>query len=350
VFKSVGLIKSESDDCLFWYENNGVFTYIVIFIDDFMLIAENDDEADSVIAKLDKKLDAAETQGDNYLGLKIFQDEKGISVSQTHYVDKILDRFGLSDAYAVASPGIPSQNLDDCEESPYTDPKIYQEMVGSLMYLATATRPDISFVVSNLSRYAQQPRQIHENAVRRVFKYLKGTKLLGLRFNRNDVGLLQGTSDASWSATADAKYFSGYVVKLGESLITWRCKKQDSVALSSCEAETGAMVELVKELIWMRGLLSEIDMHELVQYPIKVKTDNQSTIEILKNSVTHGRTKHFRRTYSFVREEVEKSNLKVLYVNTAENEADFLTKNVAGSHLKRVLNVLNVVEVHAFAQ
>ena len=95
-----------------------------------------------------------------------------------------------------------------------------------------------------------------------------------------------------------------------------------------------------------------------MQYPIKVKTDNQSTIEILKNSVTHGRTKHFRRTYSFVREEVEKSNLEVLYVNTTENEADFLTKNVAdfltknvaGSHLKRVLNVLNVVEVHAFAQ
>jgi len=346
VFEGAGLVKLESDDCVFMFNNKGLITYVVIFIDDFMMIAPNDEEIDVLVDKLAKSLDIVETQGDNYLGLKIRKSGAGITISQEHYVSKILDKFGLQNAKSVTSPGIPSQKLDEWGDSPLVDQKKYQEMIGSLLYLATVTRPDIAFVVTNLARYSKEPRQIHENAVKRVFRYLKGTSAYGLHYNSNDVGLLSGIADASWDSTANAKSFSGYLACLGGCLVTWKTKKQDVVAMSSCEAEVVALVALVKEIKWLQGFLSELGAQDCVKYPVKMLSDSQEAIGVINNSNTHYRTKHFRRSFAFVRREVYKNNLVLSYVPSEMNQADVLTKCVTGNLLKDVMQTLKVKSVN----
>ena len=345
VFEASGLTKTESDDCVFWIRHNGYLIFVVIFIDDFLFVVPNDAEAEWLVNKLQVSLDVVETRGDNYLGLKILSDSQGISISQEHYVDRILEKYGMENAHSVASPGIPSQKLDDWGDSPSVDCTSYQEMIGSLLYLATVSRPDIAYPVTYLARFSKDPKQVHYIAVKRVLRYLKGTKNLGIRFNRGEVGLLNGVADASWDVTPGCKSYSGYVVRLGSSLVIWKSKKQSVVSLSTCEAETGAIVDLVKELMWVRGLLTELGFGKCVNYPIKVYSDSQSAIEVINNSTTHCRTKHFRRFYAFVRHELRKRNLELLYVSGVENVADFLTKNVYGSQLSNVLSVLRVETV-----
>ena len=346
VFEMAGLQKLESDDCVFVYEENGLITLVVIFIDDFMMIAPNDNVVDNLVDKLKRSLDVVETLGDNYLGLKILKNDDGIIITQQHYVDKMLEKFGMQDARAVASPGIPTQNLDKWGDSPIVDSTAYQEKIGSLLYLATVTRPDLAFVVTNLARYSKEPHRIHENAVNRVFKYLKGTRELGLHYRKCDIAELNGIADASWDVTADGKSFSGYLVRLGHCLVTWKSKKQDVVALSTCEAETVALVNLVKELKWLQGLLAELQMlGNFVKYPVNVQTDSQAAIGVINNSNAHTRTKHFRRSYHFVRQEIQKQNLTLNYVSTDENLADGLTKNIPGVKLSQAMDALWVKSV-----
>jgi len=173
-------------------------------------------------------------------------------------------------------------------------------------------------------------------------RYLKGTKSFGIHYARSRVGKLKGTADASWSVTADAKSFSGYVVQLGGNLVTWKCKKQDVVAMSSCEAETLAIVSLVKELKWLQGLIAELKEPDCLQYPVKLYTDSQSAMGVITNSNTHYRTKHFRRTFAFVRDEVERGNIVLEYVASECNVADALTKNVHGPQLSSTLRELYI--------
>ena len=200
----------------------------------------------------------------------------------------------------------------------------------------------MTFVITNLARYSQDPRQVHENALKRVFRYLKGTRELGLYYDRNDIGLLNGIADASWNVTPEAKSFSGYVVRLGMCLVTWKSKKQSTVALSTCEAETNALVDLVKEIKWIQGLLFEMKANECLSYPVKLYSDSKSAIEISNNAVTHFRTKHFRLFYHFVRDEVSKRNIAIKFVSSEENLADVLTKNVHGVQLINAMQELNV--------
>ena len=279
------------------------------------------------------------------MGLKIRQCPGGYTKSQEHYVEKILDKFGLKDAKIVASPGIPSQKLEAWGDSPLVNRTHYQEMIGSLLYLATVSRPDIAFAVTNLARYAKEPRLLHENAVKRVFKYLKGTASMGLCYRHKDVGEICGTADASWDVTEDAKSFSGYVVQLGSSLVTWKCKKQNNVALSTCEAETVALLELVKEVKWMQGFLAELNEKSCIKYPIKILSDSQAAIGTIGNSNAHYRTKHFRRAYAFVRDEVQRNNVKLEFVASENNLADMLTKCVFGSQLEISLKQLSVKQI-----
>jgi len=139
--------------------------------------------------------------------------------------------------------------------------------------------------------------------------------------------------------------FSGYVTCLGECLVTWKCKKQATVALSTCEAEVGALLDLTKELKWLQGFLAELNEFGCLKYPLCVKTDSQSAISVIGNSNAHGRTKHFRRSYTFVKDEVERGNLKLVFVPSSENQADVLTKNVHGVQMTDCMKTLNVKHV-----
>ncbi|CAK1579062.1 unnamed protein product [Parnassius mnemosyne] len=198
----------------------------------------------------------------------------------------------------------------------------YRELIGSLLFLCSVSRPDISFAVNVLSRYVNNPSQQHVNAVKRIVRYLINTKDLCIKYGESD-GLI-GYSDSDYASDVDTrKSTTGYIFMMNGGPITWSSQKQKTIALSTTEAEFVAACEAAKEMIWLRQLM--LDLGENCKC-VTMFIDNQSAIKLINNPVYHKRTKHIDVKYYFIREKVELGMIKINYVPSKDQLADILTK------------------------
>ncbi len=200
----------------------------------------------------------------------------------------------------------------------------YQSMVGSLLYAAMATRPDIAQAVSVVSKFNANPNAAHLMAVKRILRYLKGTLNLALKYERSDSGTLIGYSDADWAGDQDdRRSTTGNVFLLGGGAVSWLSKKQSTVALSTAEAEYVALSQAAQECVWFRRLLSDLGMDVS---PVMILEDNQGAIAIAKNPVDNSRTKHIDIRYHYICECVQNGQIQLQYCPTDDMKADILTK------------------------
>lgn len=253
-------------------------------------------------------------------------------MSQEKYVQDILRRFKMEDCKPVETPMNPAVKLSKnmCptteEEKKYMSQVPYRNLIGSLMYLATSTRPDIAHAISALSQFNENPGEEHWKAAKRVLRYLKKTEKLKIVFTKKGDNLM-GYSDADWGANIDdRKSYTGYLFMFAGGVINWSSRKQKTVAMSSAEAEYMALSEAAKETIYLRRFLSEI-IGELGTTVIFC--DNQSAGLMAKNPVFHERTKHIDIKYHFLRDSVESGNLKIEYLPSEQMPADVLTKGLS---------------------
>ena len=193
------------------------------------------------------------------LGIELVDSPDGsVTMCQRRYVDDILKRFNMEECKAVVSP----VDLSSCLVSSDVPTKVnapFREAVGALMHLMTATRPDIAFAVGYVSRFMENPQAEHWMVVKRIFRYLQGTKSYGLCFKSGDDVDFLGYSDADWAGDlADRKSTSGYVFILMGAPVSWGSKKQSSVSLSTSEAEYIALSLAIQEGKWVHRLLLEI--------------------------------------------------------------------------------------------
>jgi hypothetical protein len=195
--------------------------------------------ADEVITALKNKYKMSDLgEARHFLGLEINRNEDGISLSQGSYIDTLLKRFGMEDSRNVSNPLNPNVRLEneECEDNP-ADRNLYLSLVGSLMYAALGSRPDISFAVSSLSRYNSAPLAIHLTAAKRVLRYLKSTSGFRLHFPSCNKGL-QGFTDSDWAGCRSTrKSVGGLIFQINNGTISWQSKSQTVVALSTLEAE-----------------------------------------------------------------------------------------------------------------
>ncbi|CAI7840084.1 unnamed protein product [Closterium sp. NIES-53] len=194
------------------------------------------------------------------------------------------------------------------------------------MYASVCTRPDLSHAVGVLSQFLSAPSTQHLNAVKRVLRYLYGSKYFGLFFHGHEHGsVLHGFTDADWAGPlSKRKSTGGYMFMIAGAAISWQSKKQGCVALSSTEAEYMAVMQGAREAVWLRGLLTELGLpqHE----PTILHIDNTSAIALSKNPVYHGRTKHIDTQYHYIRELIKNKVVIPAYCSTTDQAADFLTK------------------------
>ncbi|GJX98985.1 putative ribonuclease H-like domain-containing protein [Tanacetum coccineum] len=237
-----------------------------------------------------------------FLGLQVKQKEDGIFISQDKYVGEILKKFGFSSVRTTSTPMETNKALTKDEDGEDVDVHLYRSMIGSLMYL-TSSRPDIMFSVCACSRFQVQPKVSHLNAVKRIFRYLKGRPNLGLWYPKDSPFILEAFSDSDYAgASLDRKSTTGGCQFLGSRLISWQCKKQTVVANSTTKAE----------------------------YITKIYVDNESAICVVKNPIYHSKTKHIEIRHHFIRDSYEKRLIEIVKIHTDNNVADLLTKAFDG--------------------
>ena len=235
--------------------------------------------------------------------------------------------------------------LSKAEEEREIDATDYRKNIGCLRYLLH-TRPDLAFCVGVLSRYMHSPRESHGIALKQCLRYLQGSSSFGLFFERSSqkISRLIGYSDSSYNVDPDdGRSTTGHIFYIGKSPLTWCSQKQDTVALSICEAEFMACTEAARQAIWLRDLLSEVTSQ--TREKVTIRIDNQSAIALTRNPVFHGRSKHIHSRYHFIRECVERELIEVEHVPGNEQKADILTKALGRIKFKEMRDFIGMQEL-----
>lgn len=338
-----GFKQNPADNCLYIRERENEKVILIVWVDDLIVAANTEEVVKSVKMMLTERFKMKDLgKLNNFLGIDFKQSDGQVTMTQERYINKILSRFGMQDCKPRETPCESKFEYTDNAKK-WEDTRLYREAVGSLIYLATCTRPDLSFVVSKLSQHFSEPSEEHWNTVKHVFRYLKGTTNRGLCFKRDDtdaLGLIVH-SDADWAAeVTDRRSITGYCVSLSQksSLISWKSRKQPTVALSTCEAEYMALATAIQECMYLQQLLKCIDTYQYAQ--TKVFDDNQGAIALARNPVNRQRCKHIDIKYHFIREAVKSGRICLEYCPTDNMVADLMTKPATKLKLQKFAQYL----------
>jgi transposase InsO family protein len=337
----MGFQRTNSDHAVFTRRTGG-FACVAFHVDDTLIITRDEAMKSRVKEEISHHFETKDLgKVKLFCGFEITRDRSArtITVGQERYNKIILERFGLENARPVTTPMAINLQLER-QENATIDVHLYQSMLGSLMYAAVGTRPDISFAVNTLAQHASAPGEEHLRALKRIFQYLIGTKSYKLVFNgRTKDRTLIGFVDADWAGDVNSRRsISGYVFFLNGTPISWTAKKQPSISLSSTESEYMASSHATREAVYLRQFLTEIGFRQNIPTPILV--DNQSAIALARNPEFHARTKHIEVRHHYVREKLEEGIIELQYCPTADQTADILTKSLpAVKHLNFVKNL-----------
>ncbi|GJW31326.1 putative ribonuclease H-like domain-containing protein [Tanacetum coccineum] len=319
-----GYRRGTIDKTLFIKKDKNDIMLVQVYVDDIIFGSTKRSWCDEFEALMKSRFQMS-SMGELtfFLGLQVKQKEDGIFISQDKYVAEILKKFDFASVKTASTPIETQKPLVKDEEATDVDVHLYRSMIGSLMYL-TASRPDIMFAVCACSRFQVTPKTSHLNAVKRIFRYLKGKPKLGLWYPRVSSFDLEAYSDSDYAgANLDRKSTTGGCQFLGRRLISWQCKKQTIVATSTTEAEYVAAANCCGQVLWIQNQMLDYGFNFM---NTKIYIDNESTICIVKNPVFHSKTKHIEIRHHFIRDAYEKKLIQVLKIHTDDNVADLLTK------------------------
>jgi hypothetical protein len=347
--RNLGFQPIHADPCVYAYRRDSVVLIISLYVDDLLLAASSPAEMVKVKAQLRSLFEMEDLGEARYiLGIQITRDRaaRTLTICQSTYVQKVLTDFNMQDCapartpmaigklLPAADPDVPAS--DEQESNPRLNEegtKRYQSAVGSLMYASQGTRPDITFAVTALSQFNSKPTEAHWRAVKRVFRYLRGTTHYGLTYrgptpssgSASGTLTLRGYCDSDWAEDdTDRRSVTGYAFLLCGAPISWASRKQTTVAHSSTEAEYMAASDAAKEAVWWRSFLADLELGS--SGATTILSDNQGSIKLSKNPESHRRTKHIDVRYHYIRERVNEGTLLLDYVSTKEMAADVLTK------------------------
>ncbi|GJP32765.1 hypothetical protein CLOM_g17363 [Closterium sp. NIES-68] len=352
--EGIGFRASACDESLFLMGEGESLVLLLVYVDDILLFSSSDKEIDGVQRKLTEQFKCKSLgEAMYYLGMHIERDtERGwLKLHQGQYINTLAEKYSLQEEREVVTP-LPSEfkliKAAEGEGVESEDQRQFQSMVGSLLYAAVHTRPDISFAVGQLARVVQNPTEEQCGAAERVVRYLKSYPTVGVQYSasaqlrQKGVEVLQEKgeqlgegkvflscfADATWASEhEDSSSVGGYICMVGGGPVSWRSKKQSETALSSVESEYMAMFHAAKEIIWLRRLLKEIGHEQTCATPLF--SDSKGAIAMARNAVLHGLNKHMRIKWHWLRKEVKLGTLDPIYVKTQQQPADFLTKRLA---------------------
>ena len=333
-----GFKKSLRDPCVFVYtdgetgELQGIF---VLHVDDVPNgVAGADEWYEAFLRAMKQRFNFKEGPLEWCLGVEVLVESDSVVLRQTKYVREVLERFGMQDCKPASVPLDPGAvfSLADSPQNEGERAEMkqmpYRALVGSLLYCAVATRPDIALAVSKISHVMSNPGPTHFRRALYMLRYLKATMHMGIRYSKRSVeemNVLVAYSDADFAGCPDTfKSTSGYVCFLNGGPVSWMSKLQQPVATSTTEAEYMAASYCVSEVVFLRGILE--DFTYVQGGPTVLHEDNQGAVCLAKNEVNHSRAKHINVRYHQLRSLIADKVVEVRYCRTDENVADVMTK------------------------
>lgn len=280
-----------------------------------------------------------------FLGINIKRNNNIITLDQSAYLEKVLEKFNMNDCNAVTTP-LPVKLDYTALDSEVTCKAPCKNLIGCLMYAMLCTRPDLSIALNLLSRFQNKNNKELWQCLKRVLRYVKGSLKLKLIYKRNDYkDMLVGFVDSDWAGDElNRKSTSGFLFKLfDQNTISWNTRRQNSVATSSTEAEYMALYEGVKEACWLKSLLSSIHLN--MSNPIVIYEDNNGCIAIANNPTDHKRSKHIDVKYHFSREKVEQKVITLKYIPTGQQLADAFTKPLPAVQFLKIRKQMGLEEI-----
>jgi hypothetical protein len=340
----LGFVRCESDHAIYCRGIRSERLVVGVYVDDLVITGSSSSSIKKFkgqMAKIFRMSDLGLLS--YYLGIEVKQDSKGITLSQSSYAKKILEKGGLLECNPCDVPMQAKLKLKKESDSLSVDSTEYKSLVGSLRYLVN-TRPDLAFSVGYVSRYMEEPHEEHLAAVKYILRFIAGTADKGLFYPRKEEGdQLLGYSDSDLARDLDSRKSTSRVLFfLGRSPISWQSTKQRVVALSSCEAEYIAAATAACQGIWLARLLSELKDAE-VQVPV-LRVDNKSTISLINNPVHHDRSKHIEVRYHLIREYANTGQLEVKFIRTEEQLGDILTKPLSKNKFRELSAKIGLIK------
>ncbi|KAG8491981.1 hypothetical protein CXB51_015331 [Gossypium anomalum] len=327
----LGFEKSVNKPTLFIKKSeNETLLIVSLYVDDLLVTGSKEELINEFKVQMQEVFEMTDLRVMTYfLGMEVNQSDQGIFISQHAFTLKIL-----------STPVAQREKLTSCGNQERVNEKEYRSLVGCLLYLP-ATRPDVMYVVSLLSRFIHCCDVVHFKAAKRVLRYIKGTLNYGVSFKKVKELKLIGYSVSDWAGSIDdMKSTSGYFFTLGSGAFCWSSKKQQIVAQSTAEAEYIATVAAVNQAIWLRKLLCNLNEEQVEATEIRV--DNQSTVAITKNPVFHGKTKHFKIKFHFVREAEQSKEVNLVHCSSENQFANILTKSIGATRFDALRRKIRV--------
>ncbi|KAK6115596.1 hypothetical protein DH2020_007865 [Rehmannia glutinosa] len=342
-----GFTKGKVDRTLFRiqdvFEKGQDCLLVQIYVDDIIFGATNE----SLCKKFSKLMQGEFEMSmmgelNFFLGLQIKQCQEGIYISQSKYTKELLKKFGIEEGRTVSTPMATNVKIDKDEKGKPVDESKYPGMIGSLLYL-TASRPDILHAVCLCARFQSNPKESHMSAVKRIFRYLKGTIQYGLFYPKNENFYLKGYSDSGYAGNIDdRKSTSGSCQFLGDCLVSWFSKKQNCVSLLTAEAEYISVAFCCTQLLWMKQTLAD---YKCSFESVPIFCDNISAINIAQNPVHHNRTKHIEIRHHFLRDCVSKRKIEISFVSSQDQLADIFTKSLSSETFASIRARLGIMHI-----
>ncbi|KAI3751597.1 hypothetical protein L2E82_22687 [Cichorium intybus] len=283
--KEFGFSRSEDESCVYVKASGSIVTFLVLYVDDILLMGNDIPTLQNVKAWLGKCFAMKDLGEAAYiLGIRILRDRKRklIGLSQCTYLEKVLKRFNMESSKKGELPILSGVKL------------------RSIMYAMTCTRPDVSYALSLVSRYQDNPGKAHWIAVKNILKYLRRTKNMVLVLGGSDELKVSGFTDASFQTDRDS----------GRSQSGWYI----------------AASEASKEAAWLKNFIGDLGVVPSIQEPVELFCDNEGAVALAKEPRDHGKSRHIERKYHYIRHQIEEGHLLVKRVSSEDNPADPLTK------------------------
>lgn len=340
----LGFLRSKIDYCLYTLKLKENTVYLLIYVDDLLICCKSN----KLIKKVKEMLSDRFKMKDlgkikEYLGIIVTYDVscKEMKLTQKEYIKSLAEKYDVQNCKTYKTPmevNLKLEKSDECERNIK-----YRNLIGALLYISSATRPDISFAVNYLSRFQNCYNNTHFKYSLRILKYLYLTQDLSLSYNGNkDTVVVDCYVDADWAGdNNDRKSTTGYVIRLFGNVVYWKSRKQKSVTKASTFAEYVALSEAVTEIKLMTELLKLFNVE--CKEPINIYEDNSGAINIAKHGNFTKNSKHIEVHYHYVHESVSEGTINIVKVDSNENIADIFTKSLGKEKHEKFCRMLNLI-------